>query len=100
MLLICVVGEQVEKERIKCKKQMDEMNNELATAKRELTQSKKAEQLLVEQQNQMSIELVAEKREREKATMEMRRWIEKYIINGESFTGLNFHVFRSFQKYC
>ena len=73
MLLICVVGEQVEKERIKCKKQMDEMNNELATAKRELTQSKKAEQLLVEQQNQMSIELVAEKREREKATMEMRR---------------------------
>ena len=73
MLLICVVGEQVEKERIKFKKQMDEMNNELATAKRELTQSKKAEQLLVEQQNQMSIELVAEKREREKATMEMRR---------------------------
>lgn len=73
MLLICVVGEQVEKERIKFKKQMDEMNNELTTAKRELTQSKKAEQLLVEQQNQMSIELVAEKREREKATMEMRR---------------------------
>ena len=67
------MGEQVEKERIKFKKQMDETNSKLTTAKCQLAQSKKAEQLLVEQQNQMSIELIAEKREREKATMEMRR---------------------------
>lgn len=83
---ICIVGEQVEKERIKFKKQMDEMNNKLNTAKCELAQSKKAEQLLVEQQNQMSIELIAEKREREKATMEMRRWTEiVYKLYGTSF---------------
>lgn len=67
------VTEQVEKEKIKFKKQLDEMNSELATAKHDLAQSKKAEQLLVEQQNKMSIELISEKREREKATMEVKR---------------------------
>lgn len=49
------------------------MNSELATAKHDLAQSKKAEQLLVEQQNKMSIELISEKREREKAAMEVKR---------------------------
>ena len=70
---IYVVAEQVEKEKIKFKKKLDEVNNELITAKHELAQSKKAEQSLVEQQNQMSVELISEKRECEKATMEGRR---------------------------
>ena len=68
-----IVAEQVEKEKIKFKKQLDEISSELITAKHEVAQSKEAEQSLVEQQNQMSIKLIAEKREREKATMEMKR---------------------------
>lgn len=52
------------------------MSSKLDTAKHELCQSKKAEQLLVEQQNQMSIELIAEKRDREKATLEMKRCLK------------------------
>ena len=67
------MAEQVEKERIKFKKQLDEMSGELTTAKHEVVQSKKAEQLLVEQQSQMSIELINEKREREKVTKELKR---------------------------
>ena len=65
--------EQAETEKIKFKKQLDEISSELVTAKHEVAQSKEAEHLLVEQQNQMSIKLMAEKREREKATMEMKR---------------------------
>ena len=65
--------EQVENEKIKFKKQLDERSSELATAKHEVAQSKEAEQSLMEQQNQISIELIAEKKEREKATMEMKR---------------------------
>ena len=67
------MAELVEKERIKFKKQLDEMSSELTTAKHEVVQSKKAEQLLVEQQSQMSIELINEKREREKVTKELKR---------------------------
>ena len=67
------MAELVEKERIKFKKQLDEMSSELTSTKHELVQSKKAEQLLVEQQSQMSIELINEKREREKVTKEMKR---------------------------
>lgn len=70
---VCIVAEQVEKEKMKFKKQLDEISSDLVTARHELAQSKKAEELLVEQQNQMSIELITEKREREKATMEMKR---------------------------
>lgn len=72
---VATVAEQAEKEKIKFKKQLDEIYSELNTTKHELAQSKKAEQLLVEQQNQMSIELIAEKREREKVTTEMKRWL-------------------------
>ena len=67
------MAEQVEKEKIKWKEQLDKMNSELDAAKHELSQSKKTEQSLVEQNNQMSIELIAGKREREKATTELKR---------------------------
>ena len=67
------MAEQVEGEKIKFKKQLDEVSNELVTAKHEVAKSKEAEHLLVEQQHQMSIKLIAEKRELEKATMEMKR---------------------------
>lgn len=58
---------------MKFKKQLDEVSSELVTAKHEVAQSKEAEHLLVEQQHQMSIKLIAEKREREKAIIEAKR---------------------------
>lgn len=76
--IIVIVAEQVDNEKIKLKKQLDDMSSQLTITKHELAQSKKAEQSLVEQQNQMSIELIAEKRERDKATVEVKR-LQKFV---------------------
>ncbi|XP_065892584.1 paramyosin-like isoform X2 [Dysidea avara] len=71
------MAEQVEKEKIKCKKQLDEMSSQLGAAKHELAQAKKLETSLVEQQNHMSVEMVAEKKERDKSAAELKSMKEK-----------------------
>lgn len=68
-----VVAEQVEKEKMKCKKQLDEMTSQVGAAKYELAQAKKLETSLVEQQNHMSVEMAAEKRQRDISAAELQR---------------------------
>ena len=80
LLWFVLVAEQVEKEKIKCKKQLDEMSSQLGAAKHELAQAKKLETSLVEQQNHMSVEMVAEKKERDKSAAELKRCNLIYLL--------------------
>ena len=80
------MAEQVENEKVKCKKQLYEMSSQLGAAKQELAQAKTLEASLVEQQNHMSVEMAAEKKARDKSASELKRWLRFNCFDCVSYT--------------